>query len=185
MSNLDKAKQYVALLTAPELLELRNYIAARSSIGIVQPTSAKGDDMARFVLDVIADMMRTRGLDMRQASVLERMSAFPRFRHKLENDANGVGQFIRDMPAKNKVARRALVYVGVDQLREFIQATGTPISSQAIMNHIHMLPAIYDAAFPGYAQSGLLNLVIREKDDVWKELSDKRVARYKREPPGE
>ena len=62
--------------------------------------------------------------------------------------------------AADRVQRRRLLEIGFDLLYKSMREQGHPISARTLMMHAHRLPGAIDAAFPGYAISGALGMVI-------------------------
>lgn len=77
----------------------------------------------------------------------------------LRDKAPAVSAFLRGAAA-DKVARAALLDLGLELLYKNLAGRGYPASARTLVRQIHRLPAVVDAAFPGYARAGLLGMVL-------------------------
>jgi hypothetical protein len=180
MSRINDVKALLQGLTAQELTEIKSYANAKLSLGVVADADApQSTDLPRLIVDVIVDCTASRGIDSTSSTMLLRSAQFPPFRHKIDNK---LGSFLTNAVKRNRVKLRALIYLSVELLIDNLQQMAVPVSSRAVMSHIHRIPSILDRSFPGYAESGLLYLVIREKEteNVRQERSDETVPRPRR-----
>lgn len=109
---------------------------------------------AENLLALIADYMRGKGVDFRPYQKLRETSGYPGFADKVE-------QLLQwDLFAdRSRVERDAFFRVGIDLIHDNLRAMGVPVSSTTIMAHVHRLPSIFEASFPGYIAEGLLGLI--------------------------
>jgi hypothetical protein len=140
-------------LTADELQRVRSGLAALSSLGGAKPIVRGPEDDADWVLLGITSFMQNAGLDMSGPAQL-RGSHFAAFRNKMP----ALMHFINRAGDKNK--QRALLHLGLDLLHENMTAIGLAVTSRTLMQHVHRIPGVIDRSFPGYAQAGLLPLII-------------------------
>lgn len=163
-------------LSAKDLVDARAYIGLRVSNGMGR-TSKQQDTLAADCIEVICATMRARGSDMTTPTMLTGKSKqYREFRRKLE--VEGLGNFLRDAVKNNRVAMRGLLALVCDLMADYLERVGDGVvSSTTIMNHFHRVPAVLNSSFPGYAQSGLLNLVVRSQDHVRKERDNETLPR--------
>lgn len=85
---------------------------------------------------------------------------WPRFQHA----ADVVAGFVREHAPKaaaNKVTRRAAYVRVVGIAVRWMERIGVPVSPKALTLNLDKTPALVGAAFPGYAESGLLGWVFK------------------------
>ena len=62
--------------------------------------------------------------------------------------------------AATRTRRAALLRLGVELLRRDLARAGMTVTSRTLVACCHQVPAVLDRAFPGYAASGLLGMVV-------------------------
>jgi hypothetical protein len=157
-TQLQRVKELMSRLSQNELREARDFASARLNSGLAEHTR-RDVNASDMILEAISDVMRSNGLDMARHSQLKSGGQYKAFQAKVA----GLEPFFR-RAARNQISRRALAYFAVDLLRENMDRINVAVSARAMMNHIHRLPSVLDLAFPGYAASGLLHLVIRNEE---------------------
>lgn len=159
-------------MSIAELQQLRNYISMRLAVDDPkQGVDDKTARTARLLLQGIADVLRARGIDLAASS--SRMQIGPMFRSFIAKvRTEGVAAYLHDA-AKTEVELRALIKLCVELLIADMMRRHVAISSRSLMANVHLIPAVLDRAFPGYAAAGLLHMVIgrkrKETRDVWSE----------------
>ncbi len=155
-NELRKAIDATKGLTTDELGVLRTHISAMLALG---PSSADrvltASEMDDWVLVGITDYMRSNQLDLSGIQQLTSGKHYDTYKTKLPPVQN----YLRN--AGNKTAQRALLRLGIGLLHHDMVQLGWAVSSRLMMAHIHRLPAVINRAFPGYAQAGLLHMIIR------------------------
>lgn len=169
----DELKAAALRLTPPLQQELRQALTVslnasghitKQSIPLVvidAKAEAKADAIAEIFLDCIVQHMEGRGADFTSRTMLMRGSQFPAYRHKFRDGARLARYFMMAVE-KSKIKRLAFMHLAVRCMYDNLTDMNVPISSRAMMNHVHRIPSIINQAFPGYAESGLLQLVIRQ-----------------------
>lgn len=158
-------KQVLALLPLLSPEELQEVRARAGFLGkMSSPKHAAkmqeeyaGDDVT-LVLDVLCDVARSVGVDVVAPHVLRKSQQLRDARQKIAP----VLEFIR-AHARGPVRERALLRTGIRLLYDDLVEMGFPVSARTLLSHLHRLPAIFDRHFPGYARSGILGIVIRER----------------------
>lgn len=174
---LTDAKRLMAELGDADLRQLRAAISARLDAGLSKPSSKKGT--IDLVLEEIVTTMKARHGEYSAPPLLKRSQGYPAFREKVEGDLE---KYFEEAEA-NRIERTALIHFAIGLLVENLRRMRLPISARAVMNHIHRLPSVVDRAFPGYAESGLLHLVIRKEErNARQERSRVTDERRKRKP---
>ncbi|MDO8614507.1 MAG: hypothetical protein Q7T33_02070 [Dehalococcoidia bacterium] len=124
-------------------------------------SSGGEDDAADEVLALIVDaVLRLHGERVAPAA-LRRAPSFPAFRAK----ARELAAFAAEQ-AGGRVRRRALLALGVELLHRDLRRAGMTVTSRTLMACVHQVPAVLDKAFPGYARSGLLGMVVGEREQA-------------------
>jgi len=168
---LRKAIDATKGLTTEELQSLRNHIAALIAMGPSSAdtilTASSHDD---WVLMGICDYMRSNQIDLAGVQQLTSGRHYDTFKGKLPS----LHKFLAN--GGNKNVQRALLRLGIGLLHHDIVQMGLAVSSRLMMAHIHRIPGVINRAFPGYAQAGLLHMIIRSELDVRKKSSRKPNA---------
>lgn len=165
---LRKAINATKGLTTEELQSLRTHIGALISLGSSSAdtilTASSHDD---WVLMGIADYMRSSQLDLAGIKQLTSGKHYDTFKTKLP----ALHKYFANVGGKT--AQRALLRLGIGLLHHDLVNMGLAISSRLLMAHIHRIPGVINRAFPGYAQAGLLHMIIRSELDVRKKSTRK------------
>lgn len=166
MTLLDELKRDCHRLSRDEKQRLRDYLSMLLGTGSksVAEKANKGATIERdtaLILETIADVCRDRGIEMegKHAAMLKVHPAFPAFAEKCDM----LKSYIDRSCDRSRVAKLAFIRLAVELLVTNLQQMRVPISASVVMNHVHRLPAVMDQNFPGYAKSGLLGMVIRER----------------------
>jgi len=155
-------------LSGTELALLKNAVSAMQALSggapavVTTPKEAKEEDATYMVLDVICEFMKAKGADFTSPTVLRKTKHYSAFRQKIMED--GMLDFYKKAAGNNRVALRALMRVGVKLLYQNLIELELPTNSRNMMAHMHRLPAVINRAFPGYAESGLLRMLIKRGD---------------------
>lgn len=119
------------------------------------------DDAAGELLEVIAAaVLRLHG-ERAAPAALRRAPTFPAFAAK----ARELSAF-SSAHARGRPRRRALLALGVELLYRDLRRAGMTVTSRTLMQCAHQLPAVLDRAFPGYARSGKLGMVVGQAREV-------------------
>jgi hypothetical protein len=128
---------------------------APGAIAPVAGADAPDDWVADALLDAIVGVVLLRHGERVAPAALRRTAAHSAFRAK----AGGLAGFAA-RHAHDRAARRALLGVGVDLLYLDLRRAGMTVTARTLMACVHQVPAVLDKAFPGYARSGLLGMVV-------------------------
>lgn len=157
MSNIKTVLDIIPTLSSAELSKVTAAIGAANAIGNKRgptlTTDLSSDDM--WMLGAVADYMRDRGIDATSVSLLRGQRGYRAFAAKVP----AIAKFLK--PCGARVKQRALLHVGIELLFADLQKIGLAATSRLVMAHAHRIPAVINRAFPGYAQQGLLHLIIR------------------------
>lgn len=66
--------------------------------------------------------------------------------------------------APDRTHRRALLRIGFRLLHSDLARAGMTVTSRTLAACCHQIPAVLDRAFPGYAQSGLLCMIVAKEE---------------------
>lgn len=176
-----KTKRFLAGLDAVKLRELRDHASAKLASGVFKP-NLRRDGLAAAIVEVICEFTNAKQIDLtRPPSLMGKAAQYREFRRKL--DVEGLSTWLYNAAGKNQITMRGLVHLSVELLHDRLIEMGIPVSATTIMNHMHRVPAVLNQSFPGYAQSGLLHLVIREHHkDERRERSDEPLPRREGTP---
>lgn len=117
-------------------------------------------DDALFLLASISDVLRQNGLEFADVSMLQRSNSFASFRNKTP----GLMEYLSNA-AQMRQHQLAIFRLGVWLLYKDMTSRGLAVSARTLMNSVHRVPAVINAAFPGYASSGMLHLILVQDDD--------------------
>lgn len=110
-----------------------------------------------LVLSEIAGHLREQGIEFVSVSMLKKVQGFGKFAEKIP----AVMIFFRKITT-NRVKLRALIRIAIALLYKDLARMNISASTRTMMNHFHRVPAVLNRNFPGYAQSGLLGLLLQE-----------------------
>lgn len=114
-----------------------------------------GDGPAGELLEIIAAaVLRAHG-ERVSPIALRRAPSFSAFRAKAGELATFAAK-----NASGRVSGRALLAVGIDCLYRDLRRAGMTVTARTLMACVHQVPAALDKSFPGYAQSGLLGMIV-------------------------
>jgi hypothetical protein len=144
-------------LSADELHELGQRIKALSSFQTTDlPQSITTDAKGDLILDAIASFMQGRGLEFTSASTLVRSPQYRAFAQKIP----AVMKYLEQVTTV-QIEQRAIAAIAVELLYENLVEMGVAVTSRTVMSHVHRIPSILNRAFPGYAQCGMLHMIVR------------------------
>lgn len=151
-------------LTAEERSRVMQRLAAlgamsgQSTVAVTgggrQPNS---DDDIAFVLGSIVRVVLRAAGERVTVAALRRTQQSRGFGEK----AAALREFVAHAAAE-RVQQAALLDLGFGLLHESLCAGGYSTSARALMSHAHRIPSVINKAFPGYAASGLLSMIVRK-----------------------
>lgn len=110
-------------------------------------------------LDAVHTVLKGIGVELTQPPLLRKRANMPAFRE----DLKAVMAFLENNGAPlTRIERQTLLNFGVELLYKNMTEMGVPISGTTVIRHFHRIPAVFNAAFPGYASAGLLRMIIRK-----------------------
>ncbi len=115
-----------------------------------------------MLIEVISDVIASRGFRI-HASVLRKSAAFSYMQKKTKR----LFQFLNQSNF-NHSEMRLLIKIGVKLLASDLEEIGIPVGGVTLMRHIHRMPSVINHAFPGYAASGALYMLIRRNGSASK-----------------
>lgn len=134
------------------LLSIR--ISALKSIGLPQ-VRQDFDDMA--ILDCIQKTMSSGRIDFSSLYDLKHSIQYKTFSRKVP----ALMDYLTKITTL-RMEKYAATMLGVSLLADNMKELSFPVSSRLVMAQIHRIPAVINKAFPGYAQSGMLHLILRK-----------------------
>ena len=146
-------------LSYSELKELQSRVAGLLSLMKAGTSEAakvehRGDDID-FVLEVIHDVLHHKGIEVLPATVLRRGIKKD---FGFDEKAAAICLFLRKA-SRSKVGRRSLLKTGVELLFEHHRFYKLPVDAVSLMKNLDHIPRVLDDAFPGYAESGVLEKI--------------------------
>jgi len=157
-TNYNLARKAVLKLNLSELARLRAEIGVLMALPGAADRTVDVED-SRFGLWAINELLTSNGLEPPSLSRL----ASHRHRSKFDQDYAAVDGYLREA-GLDKVQRRTLVEIGLKLLYRNMVELGVPVSGVTLMNQIYRIPSMINKAFPGYAESGLLKMIVRKEE---------------------
>ena len=144
-------------LTKPELDQVATAIRALGGKSASErkprdPTEA--DKAGALFLEEMGHALRRAGIEFRSMDSHQRSALYPSFRDKAHDLLT---EYLKDM---QRVERHGIISLGMDLLIAELRCYSDGAGSNKVMSHIHRIPDIIDQNFPGYAEAGLLPLII-------------------------
>jgi hypothetical protein len=154
-------------LSKAELDDVVSYAKMLGGVGGVAMPSGlaevKADSETEMLLDIIVRVAQSRGAEFTGVPALKKSQHYAPFRRKIAEF--GLVEYFKHTVAKNnRIRLQAFMWLAVELLYDSLVAMSIPVSSRAMMNHVHRIPSVVNNAFPGYAASGMLHMVIRSKE---------------------
>lgn len=137
-------------------IKAMNALAKHTPAKDITVEDVTGDHV--IVLDAIVNYMQSRQLDLSGRVQLLRSNGMRAFKPK----AQAVYDWIK--PAGRRAQQLALLSLGAEILYEDMVKLKWAVTSRTMMAHVHRIPALLEREFPGYAQAGFLNLIMRHKE---------------------
>jgi hypothetical protein len=158
VNHYDQIVDLLGKLTPDELASLERRIKALRSLGstvstvdhAIQETANNLEDPEFFVLRCAAEAMQSIGADPCTTMPVLRRSVGPAFRAKLP----GLMQYLRSASSR-RVERHSLLYVGFHLLYKEMTQRNYVVTTRTLLNHMHRIPAVVEASFPGYLHTGV------------------------------
>ena len=151
------ARQAIRELSNEELRSLRSELSALIALSKNTPEPPP-DNRVEDVATLVNGELRALGFE---GLPTERLRGF--CKHYNQTCA-ALWSFARSaMPYSQRIEHLALLRLGVRMLVKNIDALGIPVTHAVVMRQLGRLPAVVNAGFPGYAQAGLLGLVVRDR----------------------
>ena len=151
MSYLQDVVKILPKLTRAELLQVRARVEALTQ----HPASAdtRKDRKETLVLQTIVSALAARGIDYAPIASLRNHGNLALFRAKLPP----LFAYLDNVSPRES---RVLLRLGVDLLYADLLEMGVPVTGRTLMNAIHRIPGVLNKHFPGYAEEGLLSLLV-------------------------
>lgn len=148
----------------------RDRLVARiRAMSSVAPADAAADpaqpsvfvsEPVRDVLEIIArEVLRYSG-EVVHPAALTRAAQFKPFVPKARELADYADKY-----ARSRAQRLALIATGVELLRRDLAEAGMTVTARTLMACIHQVPGVIVKAFPGYAESGLVGMIVRPQEE--------------------
>ncbi len=131
---------------------LKNSIGAGSSHKSSKYTEPNNID-SMMLVEVICDVLSARGLDI-HAGMLRKTADFGRMK------TSKLSKYL-DRSGFNHTEMRFFMKIGVKLMVSDLEEIGVPVGGVTLMRHIHRIPLVIERAFPGYADSGALYMLVR------------------------
>ena len=141
-----------------EKAKLLNSMASSQSTSTTQHAApVQTDDL---LLDALSEVVERRTGERVYPAMLRKSQQYAAFRDKTPP----LMEFF-EKHASRRNERRALVAVAFGVLYDDLARMNVSISARTLLSHAHRLPAVLDVAFPGYASSSLLGMVVGSTKD--------------------
>lgn len=161
MADVDTIIKQIKTLSPEEWGKIKNSVDPWFSIGRtrVDRGEKKNDyTVEGMVLEIICNAMhRVTGDPFTVAKVRGNVRVMAEFREQLP----AVLDYMRNI---DKQAWHGFLSMAVELLiRSMREWKGIPITTALVIRNLHRLPAAVDLSFPGYKESGMLNLIFKKK----------------------
>src|SRR5262245_31927107 len=156
--DLDEIKRRLPHLSAGEIAELKRAISALTSLGPLPVTTRGQHGWDSEILDAIVLPRRDHHGGIRPKERLRQMAGYVTITENLYALAEWIEEHGLDHGQ-----RRALIAFGIERLYLYLLNHGRPCGANDLMRAAHRFPEVLALDFPGYADSGLIGLIIRER----------------------
>lgn len=112
------------------------------------------------LLFVISEVLQSKGLEFCSVFELRRSRAYKKFQHEI---APSIDRFLDAQGNLTKLEKNQILHVGVRLLIDDLQSWHAGVSGRDILRFMHKLPMLINKAFPGYAQCGMLRMIIQKE----------------------
>ena len=149
--------EQLSSLTSDQLRE----VASRASLllSAQTPSVAKQTGDEELVFSVVSDLFKDRGLSEAPFRVIAKQSYFPKYRESVASLGKYIDRFIKP---KTRVERRKVVLILVRMLIRWMTEASVPVSYKTVALNLSKVPDLVDRQFPGYRQSGLLPILVKQ-----------------------
>jgi hypothetical protein len=166
---MEELKKQLRALEPAQLMQIQVYVAgllgapfktaAELEESETKPLSATDDPDSAWMDLLFVDVCKGLGIGNYMTQ---------RARAALDRHRPNLIRYLKDScPGADQRIIRAVLDTGFRMLYRMLINTGLTIGPAQLASHLDRLPAVFDRAFPGYAQSGLLAQIIRvEKEDA-------------------
>ncbi len=150
-SDLQNIIALLPSLSADELDKLHRRIKALK--GSAEPSSKKINGAADvdMVQDTICAVLNTHGIMWRRQ--------FTRTEGQLDK-IQLVIKFLESV-AKDRVEQETLLTIAIDLLWQSMAQQHIPTTGNTLLRNLHLIPAIINQKFPGYAKAGALRAIVK------------------------
>lgn len=152
---MEKLKADLRALPREQQLELHTYLGALlgASFGNA-PTAAPAGKNDHWVARVLQAECTALGL----GGILP-----PRAKTAINKHRATIEAYLeRACPNETILVRSTVLAMGVRLLQRNLSSMGFTATSSVIAEHLARLPAVFDNAFPGYGQAGMLASIVRK-----------------------
>lgn len=142
---MDDLKRQIRQLSGPQLIELRRYI------NNWRPTDQPSEGSS-WVVETFESECKRLVLGFVQPATKQIVN-----RHipELESFLN------QACPGIKLITKRVILATGLDLLYKNLGDMRVIVSPKVLANNIPRIPAVLDGAFPGYARSGMLRMIVK------------------------
>lgn len=144
----------------------------------------QGDDEL-WVIHGIRSVLQSLGVEYPGMGLLQRAPEYSSFKEKIP----GLMEYLRKAHPQRR-CQFIILRLGIKLLLDNLRQLGLAISARALLRHIHRLPSVLNAAFPGYAEAGMLGMLIKQKDRAYarhkpRDQSARSDTQGRERPPGQ
>lgn len=162
----DEIMERIPQLPAGERVQLRDYLKSLTAtsndpaqcalpLGI---SPKKQDQWPDIILEILCDVMHKSGVEHTMPIALRNTNYYKPFVDKCPAVLEFFGGTTQ--ARRSRIIMVALLQTGLRLLYEDLLRMDVAVSSRTMMQHIHRVPAVINAAFPGYAEAGLLRRIV-------------------------
>ena len=154
LSDLQDIISRLPFLSAEELDKLHHRIKALqgSSESVVNKVNGTLD--ADMVVNTICSVLNAHGIDCAKY-VIRKEGQIGKIKLVLEFIGKAV---------KKRIEQENLLSIALDLLWQDMNNQRIPTTGNTMLRNLHLIPAVINRHFPGYAKAGLLKLIVGERN---------------------
>lgn len=163
-SEFEKFKSQVLALTPKQRQALQALVLGGDPVPDDTVVKAGDESTIRLLWSAVQDIFVQR---LRSTRLPPLSVALDKMGGSLRSAATVCDRVIRDSaPELTRLQRVSCLALFARLAFDRLNTVGAPVSGKSMLQQLENTPALLDEAFPGYAESGLLGLVLRRQSAI-------------------